>query len=38
MPTLELDVLTLWIAVVAIWVWLASASVHLYRAVPHPDA
>lgn len=38
MPTLELGVLTLWIAVVVIWVWLASASVHLYRTVPHPDA
>jgi hypothetical protein len=27
----------LWIAVVAGWSWLAAASIHLYRAVPHPD-
>lgn len=27
----------LWIAVVAGWGWLAAASVHLYRTVPHPD-
>jgi hypothetical protein len=38
MPTVELGVLTLWIAVVAIWAWLAAASVHLYRTVPPPDA
>ncbi|MEQ7128003.1 DUF998 domain-containing protein [Actinopolymorpha sp. B11F2] len=38
MPSLELGVLTLWIAVLAIWGWLAAASIHLYRTVPHPDA
>jgi hypothetical protein len=27
----------LWIAVVAGWSWLAAASIHLYRAGPHPD-
>ncbi|WP_020580415.1 DUF998 domain-containing protein [Actinopolymorpha alba] len=38
MPSPELGVLLLWIVVVAIWAWLAAASVHLYRTVPHPDA
>lgn len=27
----------LWIAVVAGWSWLAAASIHIYRTVPHPD-
>jgi hypothetical protein len=31
-------VVGLWIAVVAGWMWLAVASVVLYRTVPHPDA
>jgi cytochrome bd-type quinol oxidase subunit 2 len=38
MPTVELGTLTLWIAVLAIWAWLAAMSIHLYRTVPHPDA
>jgi hypothetical protein len=32
-----LGVLGLWIAVVLIWVWLATASVVAYRSVPDPD-
>jgi hypothetical protein len=38
MPSPVFAVVLLWIAVVAIWAWLAAASVHLYRTVPHPDA
>lgn len=30
-------VVTLWVAVVAGFVWLAAASIDLYKAVPHPD-
>lgn len=28
----------IWLAVLAIWTWLAVASITAYRAVPHPDA
>lgn len=38
LPTQQLGTLSLWIVVLAIWAWLATASVHLYRTVPHPDA
>lgn len=31
-------VIALWIAVVVSWAWLAATSIHLYRAIPHPDA
>jgi hypothetical protein len=31
-------VLLLWVAVVVGWVWLAGASIWIYRRVPHPDA
>ncbi|MGH7575595.1 MAG: DUF998 domain-containing protein, partial [Longimicrobiales bacterium] len=31
-------VVSLWIAVVAGFAWLAAASIDLYRTVPHPDA
>lgn len=37
MATQTLGVVGLWITVVAGWVWLAAASVHAYRTVPHPD-
>lgn len=37
MPSVELGVLTFWIAVVAAWAWLALTSVRFYRTVPHPD-
>ena len=30
-------VVALWAAVVVGWAWLAATSIHLYRAVPHPD-
>jgi hypothetical protein len=30
-------IVLLWLAVVAGWVWLAGASLTLYRTVPHPD-
>lgn len=33
----RVGVLLLWIAVLTIWVWLAWASIRLYRSVPHPD-
>jgi hypothetical protein len=38
LSTQTLGVLSLWIAVVAGWVWLGATSVHVYRTVPHPDA
>lgn len=38
LPTPRLGVLSLWIVVLAIWAWLATASVHLYRTLPNPDA
>ena len=38
LSTQVLGVLFLWVAVVAGFAWLAAASVHLYRTVPHPDA
>lgn len=31
-------VASLWLTVLVGWAWLAAASVHTYRAVPHPDA
>jgi hypothetical protein len=37
MPSVELGVLTFWIAVVAAWAWLALTAVRFYRTVPHPD-
>ncbi|GAB3417536.1 DUF998 domain-containing protein [Flindersiella endophytica] len=37
MPSVELGVLTFWIAVVVAWAWLALTSVRFYRTVPHPD-
>lgn len=30
-------VVGLWVAVLAMWLWLAVTSVTLYRSVPHPD-
>ena len=38
LSTQVLGVVFLWVAVVAGFAWLAAASVHLYRTVPHPDA
>ena len=38
LSTQVLGVIFLWIAVVAGFAWLAAASIHLYRTVPHPDA
>lgn len=38
LSTQVVGVLSLWVAVVAGFAWLAAASVHLYRTVPHPDA
>lgn len=38
LPTPAAVVLSLWTAVVAGWIWLAAASIDLYRTVPHPDA
>jgi hypothetical protein len=37
LPIQELGVASLWLVVLAGWAWLAAASVHLYRMVPHPD-
>ncbi|MBT2516643.1 DUF998 domain-containing protein [Streptomyces sp. ISL-90] len=31
-------VASLWLTVLVGWAWLAAASVHTYRTVPHPDA
>lgn len=36
-PT-TVGVALLWLVVLAEWAWLAVASVHAYRTVPHPDA
>ena len=30
-------ILGFWIGLIAVWVWLAAVSVHLYRATPRPD-
>lgn len=38
LATSAIGVLLLWLAVVAGWVWLAAASIWVYRTVPHPDA
>jgi hypothetical protein len=37
LATQPAGVLSLWLAVVTGWVWLATTSIHLYRTVPHPD-
>lgn len=37
LATQTAGVVTLWVAVVAGWVWLALASIDLYKTVPHPD-
>lgn len=38
LATETLGVVSLWVAVVVGWAWIAAASIHLYRTVPHPDA
>ena len=38
LASMTAGVALLWLAVVTGWAWLAAASVHLYRTVPHPDA
>lgn len=37
LATSTAGVVALWVAVLAGWAWLASASIALYRTVPHPD-
>lgn len=38
LATQTAGVVLLWLAVVAGWVWLAGASIAVYRTVPHPDS
>lgn len=38
LATSTAGVVSLWLAVVVGWAWLAVVSIHLYRFVPHPDA
>lgn len=37
LATQTLGVISLWIAVVSAWLWLANTSIQLYRFAPHPD-
>jgi hypothetical protein len=36
-PADPVRLLGFWVGLVAVWVWLAAMSVHLYRATPRPD-